>query len=240
MARIWRNSPGQLLALYLILGVLALVVAAVSHPSLSVEPDAPWLLVAVFLAWRVSRGARVSRVVLILAGMVLFAGTASIHTRLWSYGVLALLAIYGMQIALLVSPVIYQRTRRNDQPDRVPTVMMRWTPPLWMPLSGLLAGLVATLLSLANMGEAAIPGCGPTRAAIAELPRRCFGLAQGYPVRFLTAYQGTPLIHKAGLVEDWAHWSIVSFAVFYILLLVHRRPEAPCDQPVIAEDPAVA
>ncbi|HXB50913.1 MAG TPA: hypothetical protein VNW50_24395, partial [Streptosporangiaceae bacterium] len=64
--------------------------------------------------------------------------------------------------------------------------------------------------------------------------------AQGYPVRFLTAYQSTPLIDKAGLAADWAHWSIVSFAVFYIVLLLHRRHDGPLDQAVTAEDPAVA
>jgi len=254
MPRIWRNSPGQLLALYLILGVIALVVVAVFHPSPSIEAQPPWPLLALFLAWRVSRGGRVSRVVLILVSMYSFASAAFIgedrspaaapgvfaDTRLWSLGVLALLAIYATQVALLVSPAVYQRTRRNASSDRVPTVSMRWTPPLWMPLSALLAGLVATLLSLAQMGWAAIPGCGPTGATVAQLPDRCFGLAQGYPVRFLTAAQSTPLIDKAGLVEDWAHWSMVSFAVFYTLLLVHRRPQAPRDQPVIAEDPAVA
>ena len=240
MARVWRNSPGQLLALYLILGVVALVVVAVAHPSLSSESQPLWLPVAVFLAWRVSRGGRTSRVVLILVSINSFGSAAFIGTRLWSPGILALLAIYATQVALLASPAIYQRTRRNASPDQVPTAPMRWTPPLWMPLSTLLIGLVATLLSLANMGWAAIPGCGPTGPIVAQLPGRCFGLAQGYPVRFLTAYQGTPLIDKAGLIEDWAHWSIVSFAVFYLLLLLDRRPQPPFDQPAIAEEPAAA
>jgi hypothetical protein len=226
--------------LYLILDVIALVVVAVSHPSLSMEPQPLWFPLAVFLAWRVSRGGRTSRVILILVSMYSFASAAFIGTPAWSLGTLALLAIYATQVSLLVSPAIYQRTRRSASPDRVPTASMRWTPPLWMPLSALLAGLVATLLSLAHMAWAAIRGCGPAGAAIAQLPGRCFGLAQGYPVRFLTAYQGTPLIDKAGLVEDWAHWTLVSFAVFYIFLLVRRRPEAPRAQSVVTEDPAVA
>jgi hypothetical protein len=235
MARIWRDSPGQLLTLYLVLGVIAL---AVSHSSPSAKSQLQWFLLAVFLAWRVSRGGWVSRLILILVSMTLFAGAAFIGPHQWNPGILALLAIYAAQVALLVSPAVHQRTRRNASPGRAQTVSMR--PPLWMPLSALLTGLVATLLSLAPMGWAAIPGCGPIGATITQLPGRCFGLAQGYPVRFLTAYQGTPLIDKAGLADDWAHWSIVSFAVFYLLLLLHRRHDVPRDQPVSAEDPAVA
>jgi hypothetical protein len=240
MARIWRNSPGQLLALYLILGVIALVVVAVSRPSLSAQSQPLWFPLAVFLAWRVSRGGRISRVILLLVSMSSFASAAFTGPRLWSLGILALLSINATQVVLLVSPAIYQRTRRNASPGQVPTASMRWTPPLWMPLTALLTGLASTLLSLASMDWAAIPGCGPAGATVAHLPGRCFGLAEGYPVRFLTAYQGAPLIAKAGLVEDWAHWSIVSLAVFYVLLLVHRRPEAPREVSVIAEDPAVA
>jgi hypothetical protein len=240
VARIWRNNPGQLLASYLILGLIAVAVVAVSHPLPSAKAQLLWFPVAVFLAWRVSAGGRASRVILLLVSTYSFASAAFTGTRLWSLGILALLAIYATQVVLLVSPAVYQRTRRNAPPEWVPTVSMRWVPPLWMPLFALLTGVVATLLSLAHMDWTAIPGCGPTGATLAQLPNRCFGLAQGYPVRFLTAYQSTPLIDKAGLVEDWAHWSMVSFAVFYILLLVHRRPEAPLDHQITAEDPAVA
>jgi hypothetical protein len=235
MARIWRDSPGQLLTLYLVLGVIAL---AVSHSSPSAKSQLQWFLLAVFLAWRVSRGGWLSRLILILVSMTSFAGAAFTGPRHWNLGILALLAIYATQVALLVSPAVYQRTRRNPSRDLAPTVSMR--PPLWIPLSALVTGLVATLLSLGSMDWAAIPGCGPAGATIAHLPGRCIGLAEGYPVRFLTAYQGTPLIDKAGLADDWAHWSIVSFAVFYLLVLLHRRHDVPRDQPVTAEDPAVA
>lgn len=240
MTRIWRCTPGQLIALYLILGVVATVVATVSHPSLSAQGELASFAVTAFLAWRVSRGGRVSRVALILLGMLSFAGAAFIGTRLWSPGVLVLLAIYATQVALLVSPAIYQHTRRDASPGLIPTAPARWTPPLWMPLFALIAGLVATLLSLGSQDWAAIPGCGPAGATLAHLPDRCIGLAEGYPVHFLTADQGTPLIGKVALLEDWAHWSLVSFAVFFILLILHRRPGASTRQPVMTEDPAVA
>ena len=97
-----------------------------------------------------------------------------------------------------------------------------------------------TLLYLGSMSFAAIPGCGPAGVTLAELPSRCIGLAQGYPVRFLTAYQGTPQIDKAALIEDWAQWSLVSFSAFYVLWLLHRRPEPPPSKVVAADElPAV-
>jgi hypothetical protein len=37
----------------------------------------------------------------------------------------------------------------------------------------------------------------------------CIGLARGYPLRFLTADQGTPMISSAALIKDWrsGRWS---------------------------------
>ena len=202
--------------------------------------QAPLLPLAAFLAWRVSRGGRPSRVILIILGMHSFAGDAFVGTRSWSPLVLLLLAIYAAQIALLVSPAIYQRTRPDPLTGWAPTASAKSGPPLWMVLIALLTGLVVTLLYLGNMDWAAIPGCGQAGAALAQLPSRCFGLTQGYPVRFLTATQGTPEIDKRALIEDWAQWSLVSFSAFYILWLLHRRPEPPCDRaPVIDELSAV-
>jgi len=59
-------------------------------------------------------------------------------------------------------------------------------------------------------------------------------------VRFLTAYQGAPLIGKVALVEDWAHWSVVGFAVLYVLLILHRRRGSSSRQPVMTADRALA
>jgi hypothetical protein len=238
VAKIWRNSPAQLLALYLVLDVIALILLAIAHPALPLKAQPPWLPIAAFFAWRVSRGGRPSRVILMLLSTYSFIGAMSIGTHLWSPVILALLLIYAAQWALLVSPVIYQRTRRKA-PGQAATMSTRWIPPLWIPLFALLAGLVVTLLYLGSMGWTAIPGCGPVGATTAQLPGKCFGMAQGYPVRFLTAYQDVAQINKAGLIEDWTQWSMVSFTIFYILRLIHTRPETSRDQPAIAEEPSV-
>jgi hypothetical protein len=236
MSRIWRSGPGQILVLYLILDVIAVACAAVAHPALPQRAQAPWLPLAAFLAWRVSRGGRPSRVILIILGILSFAGDAFIGTRSWSLLVLLLMAIYAAQITLLVSPAVYQSTRRDPLTDWAATAPVKSRPPLWMVLIALLAGLVVTLLYLGNMDWATIPGCGPAGAAIPQLPNRCFGLTQGYPVRFLTAAQGIPKIDRRALIEDWAQWSLVSFTAFYILWLSHWRPEPPCDQAAVIDE----
>jgi hypothetical protein len=152
--------------------------------------------------------------------------------------VLALLAIYAAQIALLVSPAVYQRTRLSAPPGPRSFPSMPVKPPLWMLLLALLAGLVITLLYLGSMDVAAIPGCGPAGATAAQLPNDCFGLAEGYPLRFLTAYQGIPEISQSALILDWAQWSLVSFSTLYLLWLPGRRSRPLPDQRSAAEQPA--
>jgi hypothetical protein len=149
--------------------------------------------------------------------------------------VLGLLAIYAVQLALLLSPAVSLRCW-NDASHRpsADALAAQAIPRLWMVLTALLAGLVVTLLFLAGMDWGALPGCGPAGAALAQLPGRCFALQEGLPLRFLTAYQGAPEIGKRALVEDWAQWSLVSFSVLYLLRLQFRRLEytpAATDQP---------
>jgi hypothetical protein len=236
MSRIWRSGPGQLLVLYLILDLIAVACTAVAHPALPQKAQAPWLPLAAFLVWRVSRGGRPSRVILIILGILSLAGAAFTSARSWSALVLLLLAVYAAQIALLVSPAVYQRTRRDPLTGWAATSSVKSRPPLWMLLIALLAGLVVTLLYLGSMDWTAIPGCGPAGATIAQLPNRCFGLAQGYPVRFLTAAHGAREIGKVALIEDWAQWSLLSFWAFYIPWLLRQRAEPPQDQASLIEE----
>lgn len=174
-----------------------------------------------FLTWRVSRGGYVSRIMLIIWSALGYAAVATSIARVWSVPALSLLVIYAVQIALLTSPAVYQRTRPGGGPASAAPGVQRGWPPLWLVLAGLLTGLVVTLLYLANMQEAALPGCGPAGATLAHLPGRCVGLASGYPLRFLTADQNIPLIDKAALIKDWAQWSLVSFSVLYPIWLRH-------------------
>jgi hypothetical protein len=239
MVHFWRNNAGGLLALYLLLGLAAVAAATVARPALSCPAsgrcwvpynDQPfWLPVIAFLAWRVSRGGRVSRIGLIGWSALGYTAVATTIARGWSLPALSLLAIHAVQIALLTSPAVYQRTRGDDHADRAGPAPQSARPPLWLILTGLLAGLVVTLLYLGSMSWTPIPGCGAAGASLQELPARCIGLARGYPLRFLTADQGMPVINKAALIKDWAQWSLVSSSAFYLLWLRRApgRPPAP-------------
>ncbi len=231
----WREQPGPLLVAFLVLYALSGPIAftLTYHPGLGGRPavliSIPWLILVPFLTWRVWRGGRISRVLLILNAVLGYAGIALHFARLWRPLELWLLSDFAAQVALLVSPAVYQRTRPGTH-FRAATVAplagkLRW----WMLPWGLLAGLVITLLLLGQMGWAAIPGCGPAGASLAHLPGRCIGLAQGYPLRFLSGYQGVPEIGKLALIKDWAQWSLVSGSVLYAVQVLRLgrqdRPE---------------
>jgi hypothetical protein len=239
-AHFWRNNAGGVLAIYLLLGLAALAAATVARHALTCSASAKcwvpyddqpfWLPVMAFLAWRVSRGGRASRIGLIGWSALGYTAVAATIARVWSLPALTLLAIYAIQIALLTSPAVCQRTRRDDPADLPGPGARRSRPPLWLISTGLLTGLVVTLLYLGNMTWTPIPGCGAPGASLHQLPARCIGLAQGYPLRFLTAYQGIPVINKPALIRDWAQWSLISFSAFYLIWL-RRDPGPPAPEP---------
>ena len=240
MGRIWRNEAGIVLLAYFIACVAGLGCAALGHPGPRAQQtplaqQAPWLLLTAFLTWRVWRRGRISRAFLILAAIGEFVKFAHLGPAGWNPSVLGLIAIYAVQLGLLLSPAVSLRCWKDaSHRPSADALAARAIPRLWMVLTALLAGLVVTLLFLASMDWGALPGCGPAGAALAQLPGRCFGLQEGLPLRFLSAYQGVPEIGKRALVEDWSQWSLVSFSVLYLLRLQFRRLEytpAATEQP---------
>jgi hypothetical protein len=233
MGRIWRSDARTVLLAYfaLILAVTGYA-AAVPGAAWPLQGDhTSWLPVAAFLTWRVSRGGRASRVFLILAGLFCAAGAADTGPAGWNLAVPGLLALYAAQIALLLSPAVYDRTRPASAPRLDASAAARARPPLWMVLAALLTGLVVTLLYLGSMGLVPIPGCGPVGATVAQLPGHCVTLAEGFPLRFRAIDPAWPGIDKAALLADWAQWSLVSFAVFYLLRLSSRSARLPATPP---------
>jgi len=231
MGRIWRNEAGIVLLAYFIAGVAALGCVELGHPGpralqTPLAQQAPELLLTAFLTWCVWRRGRISRAVLILAAIGEFVKFAHLGPGEWNPSVLGLLAIYAVQLALLLSPAVSLRCWRDaSHRPSADALAARAVPRLWMVLTALLAGLVVTLLFLASMDWGVLPGCGPAGAALAQLPDRCFVLQEGLPLRFLSAYRRAPEISKRALVEDWAQWSLVSFWVIYLLRLWFRRLE---------------
>jgi|HubBroStandDraft_6_1064221.scaffolds.fasta_scaffold489016_1 hypothetical protein len=229
MGRIWRNDAGIVLLAYFIACVAALGCAALGHPGPRAQQtplaqQAPWLLLMAFLTWRVWRRGRISRAILTLVAIGDFVKFAHLGPGGWNPSVLGLLAIYAVQLALLLSPAVSLRCWKDASHRPSADALAAWAAPrLWMVLTALLAGLVVTLLFLGSMDWGALPGCGPAGAALAQLPDRCFVLQEGLPLRFLNADQGVPDISKTALIEDWAQWSLVSFSAIYTLRLVLRR-----------------
>jgi hypothetical protein len=246
VAYAWQNNAGGLLAIYLLLGLAALGAAAVARPALSCPTSAKcwvpyndqpfWLPVLAFLAWRVSHGGRVARIGLIGWSALGYTAVATTIAGVWSLPALSLLGVFAVQIAVLTSPAVYQRTRGDDQADLPGPGAQRIRPPVWLISAGLLIGLLVTLLYLGNLNFAPIPGCGAPGASLQQLPARCIGIARGYPLRFLTADPSVPLISKGtlinigALIKDWAQWSLIGFSVFYLLWL-RRDPGPPAPEP---------
>jgi len=71
------------------------------------------------------------------------------------------------------------------------------------------------------MDVVAVPGCRPAAAGA------CSVLAEGYPLRWLTAPESTPVIDKYALVKDCAQWALACSSVLYVAWLRLRPGPAP-------------
>ena len=182
-------------------------------------------LVTAFLIWRVSRGGRISRALLVIGSCTSLAVSALAIARLWDVSVVALVTISAAQIALLVSPPVYGRTR----PTPIAVRARGWTqfirrPPPWLLACGLLAGMLVTLACLGSMEFVALPGCRPAASDA------CSALVEGYPLRWLTAHQNEPLIFKGALLKDCVQWALVSTSVLYLGWLWLTAPGDPSER----------
>jgi hypothetical protein len=150
--------------------------------------------------------------ILIIGSGVSCAVAALAVARLWDLPVMALVVICAAQVALLASPPVYGRTRR---PVPIPARAPGWAqlvrrPPAWLLPWGLLAGALVTLACLGSMDWVVVAGCRPTASDA------CSALAEGYPLRWLTAHQNEPVISKGALLKDCAQWALASMSVLYL------------------------
>ncbi len=222
----WRDPrrAGWLMWAYFL---LSLVVGSVIY--LSVGPASSgqagngygWIFSA-FFSWRVTRGGRISRMLLILGTGLGYLETAFTVARHFEPATFGVLAIYIVQLALLMSPSVYQRTRPRDWAE--PPAATRVLPPLTLLLLGVFAGLSVTLIGLAGMGPGpAAPGCDVNAA----LPGVCDTLADGTPLRWVTLHDGLPSADWAAMAKDWVQWSVVSTSVLYGLWLANLARRGP-------------
>jgi hypothetical protein len=126
---------------------------------------------------------------------------------------------------------VYERTRPPDWAE--PPAATRVLPPLTLLLLGVFAGLVVTLLGLADMRPLAVAGCdtGPASAGVL-----CNTLAEGYPLGWVTVLDGASSASWVAMAKDWTQWAVVSTSVLYSLWLGSLARAAP----VYAKFPAAA
>jgi hypothetical protein len=179
-------------------------------------------LAAALFAWRVTRGGRISRMLLIMVTEVAFLAAAFAIASRFGPLVFGVLVAYAAQLALLFSPAVYQRTRPPGWPGRV-----RWTrvrPPSALLLFGALAGLVVTLLGLSHLGTP-VAGCyghgGPVSSIL------CVTFADGYPLRWLAVYHSALVVNWGAMLKDLAQYTVISVSVLYGLWLGPRTREEP-------------
>ena len=218
MARWRRPGAGEMLLVFLLLAAITFIW---SWPSHTASPrNALWsFLVTAFLTWRVSRGGRISRMILIIGSGLSYAVVVLAVARFWNLPVMILVIICVAQIALLVSPPVYGRTRRPPVPVRARGwAQLVRRPPAWLLPWGLLAGVLLTLACLGSMDFITIAGCRPAASDA------CVALAEGYPLRWLTAYQNMPVIDKGALLRDCVQWALASTSVIYLAWLWLTAP----------------
>jgi hypothetical protein len=207
----WRR-PGarEILLAFVLLAAIGSVCPWLSHSQDQSNPLASFLF-DVFLAWRVSRGGRFARMLLILGNGASYTEAVLDVARLWDAGVAVLLFVSAAQVALLVSTPVYWHTRA----DPVTVRAEGWAPfagrpPAWLLPWGLLAGAALTAAFVASTDSVAIAGCHPAASDA------CIALARGYPLRWLTADQNVPLISPDALIRDCVQWALLSMSVLYL------------------------
>jgi hypothetical protein len=215
VARWRRPGANEILLVFLLLDAIGCMCSWLSHSYYSPQnPLWPFLSTA-FLAWRVSRGGRISRMILIIGSGAAYAVTVLAVARLWDVAVVALAIISAVLIALLVSPPVYGRTRSTPIQVRAQSwaQLLPPRPPAWLLPWGLLAGVLVTLALLGSMGFTTIAGCRPAASDA------CIALSEGYPLRWLTAIQGIPVISKEALLRDSVQWALGCTSLLYLAWL---------------------
>ena len=220
MTRWRRPGADEILLAYLLLSAAGFVWEWLSH-ALDVRDPLQWLLVTAFLAWRVSRGGRISRMILILIGGGFYVAAVLSVARRWDFTFLALVIICAAQVALLFSPPVYGRTR----PTPIRVRAQSWPqllpprPPAWLLPWGLLTGVLVTLACLGSMDFTTVAGCRPAASDA------CMAMAEGYPLRWLTAIQGILAISREALLRDSVQWALGCTSLLYLAWL-WLRPSA--------------
>jgi hypothetical protein len=208
--------------------------------------------VVVVLAWLAASGSRAARVLLLAgsaAGVVitLFGSTSSWSTAA-SAARVGYLACYAVQICLLMSFPMYQRTRPGWSPGQIPPARLLPVPRLRMVLASAAAGALITLLPF-WWGLRPFP-CPPGHVPAGS----CLAHGTGHPIAYrfnldilqqnangfhwlnVPSPQG---IQAAAFAADITLWSMtVLLALYLFWMSSHRQPPGPEPWPVVPSNAA--
>ena len=231
MARSLR-SPAFLMTVYVAVVVFVGPWLSTGH---TVHRNFPELLIAVVLATFAAHGNRAARVLMITYSclgvfLVLF---GSAHGSLAASTRLVYLACYMLQVALLVSAPMYQRTRPGWALGRSQLAPWLPRPPRWALLASAAAGLGIILLPFQDVRP--IP-CPPHVKVLAHTP--CLATGTGNPTAYRW-FSGYFQMHGgnarwlnvaaprgfqvAAFAADWALWSLGILLGLYLAWLCCRR-----------------
>src|ERR1700722_6662663 len=174
-------------------------------------------------------GGRASRILLIVSTALAFLATAFEIAPRFGLAVFAVLAACAMQLALLLSPAVYQRTRPRGEPGPAGGAGVR--PPLALLLLGILAGLAVTLVGLSHLGPP--PGCEDGAAGRAPTIL-CPTVADGFPLRWLAADHRALVVTWSAMLKDLIEYTVISTAALYGGWLGPRTRERPAPSRVPA------
>jgi len=245
LARIIR-SPAALMTAYVVVFALS-ELASAARPT--ARADVLELLIAVVLAVLAVRGSQLARILMIIYGSlgVLLAVVGSTRPA-WALAPrLGVMACCLLQVALLASTPMYQRTRpasARGEPADAPWLPV---PRLWALLVSVGAGLGVTLLHIGNLRP--IP-CPAHVTVLAKTP--CQAAGTGFPVayRWLTGYaqiydNGNSLrwlniaaprgLQVPAFATDWALWTCGILLALYIIGLNRNREYSSPPRPYGAE-----
>jgi hypothetical protein len=176
---LWRDPrrAGLLMGAYFLLSLATGPAISVRIGTGALSDVAGWACSA-FFAWRVTRGGRFSRMLLIVvAGAGLIAAVILLAID-FSWAELGLLAACGAQVALLLSPAVYERTRPAGRSDGSVALWRRRRP----------APLVAVLAAGAVLGLAgAAASAGVIGSRVRGYDSATVRVLAGHPARLTLA-----------------------------------------------------
>jgi hypothetical protein len=198
----------------------------------------PQIAIAVLLAVLAARGSRTARGLMITYS-VLGAFAVFGSTTHWgpseplAASSLALTCVL-VQIGLLVSTPMYERTRPERSPGQLPAAPFLLWPKVWAVLASAAGGLVMALVPFSDGLRETLCSAGGVR------PVPCGAAGFGYPIAYRFPYNNLAPrgFHIAAFAADWALWSLGIFLVLHLLQLSRSRENSePGKRPTVESVP---